>query len=305
MADDPQNPKGGEPEGDEPKGGEPQDPKGGGTPQLPKGDGGEPKGGEPSSGNPFLNSDGTLKKGFKEHLPEHLQGNKSLDKFKDISSVFQSYANLEERLGKKGVTIPDENSSQEEWDQFKEALNIPSDPQNVELPDPENMPDGFQQDEKFVEQFKEAMVEAGIPESAAKTLWQRFHDWADERYQQMNQQTEEAKTRARDELRQEWGRQYDHNVEAARRAAESLGVLEQLDQSGYGNDPLILRTLKGAFDAIGEDTLGTPGGPTPQDAAGQIQQIRSDPNHPYNNPESPQHADAVKQVQRLYQQAYT
>ncbi len=257
-----------------------------------------------SSGNPFVNPDGTLKEGFKEHLPEHLQQDKSLDKFKDFQSLTQSYKNLEERLGKKGVTIPDENSSQEEWDQFKQALNIVSDPNSLELPEPENMPEGFEQDEKFTDQFKQAVAEAGVSEDAAKTLWQRFHDWAGERYQQMNQQTEEAKNRARDELRQEWGRSFDHNVEAARRAAEQLGVLEQLDQSGYGNDPLILRMLKGAFDMIGEDTLGTPGGPSPEDAQSQITQIRQDPNHAYNNPNAPGHQEAVKKMQRLYQTAY-
>ncbi len=298
MAEDPNNPQGGDPQGGDPQGGDPQNPQGGGEPQNKSG------GGEPSSGNPFLNPDGTLKQGFKEYLPEHLQSNKSLDKFKDISSVFQSYANLEERLGKKGVTIPDENSSQEEWDQFKQALNIVSDPNSLELPEPENMPEGFEQDEKFTDQFKQAVAEAGVSEDAAKTLWQRFHDWAGERYQQMNQQTEEAKNRARDELRQEWGRSFNHNVEAARRAAEQLGVLEQLDQSGYGNDPLILRTLKGAFDMIGEDTLGTPGGPSPEDAQSQITQIRQDPNHAYNNPNSAGHQEAVRKMQRLYQTAY-
>lgn len=258
------------------------------------------------SSNPYINPDGTFKKSFFEHLPEDLQNDKTLQQYKDIQSLAKSHANAEKMLGKKGITIPDEGSSDEEWQRYREAMGVPDSAEKYELPEVE-LPEGVeggQQYEQFTQNFKQIAHELNLSNQQTAGLFKAYHDWMDREVQQQREQAEKQRAQVADELRQEWGREYEHNLAASKHAFSQLGVMEQIQQLGLLDDPTMIRLGKQVYDAIGEDTLGAPGGPTYQDIQSEIQQIRNNPNDPFNDPKHPQHREREQYVRNLYKKAY-
>ncbi len=61
-----------------------------------------------------------------DNLPEDLKGNKSLSKFTDMSGLAKSYLELEKNKD-KGLMLPNEDASDEEWDKIYQKLGMPED----------------------------------------------------------------------------------------------------------------------------------------------------------------------------------
>jgi len=61
-----------------------------------------------------------------DSLPDDLKGNKSLSKFTDQSSLVKSYLELEKNRD-RGLLMPSDDASDEEWDKMYKKLGMPED----------------------------------------------------------------------------------------------------------------------------------------------------------------------------------
>ena len=68
-----------------------------------------------SSGNDWLTN-----------MPEEICKADSLGKFKDVSSLAQSYLEAEKSLNQR-IAVPKDDSSDEEWHKFYSRLGLPED----------------------------------------------------------------------------------------------------------------------------------------------------------------------------------
>jgi len=121
------------------------------------------------------------------------------------------------------------------------------------------VPDG--QDKAFSAEAAKWMHEAGIPVSQARSLAEKWNAYQAAQVQAADaarQQQGESDVQA---LKQEWGGQYDANVELAKRAVRTFGADEQTLEkiSGALGDGETLRFFHRIGAHLGEGTL-VPGG---------------------------------------------
>mgnify|MGYP003126241637 FL=1 len=113
------------------------------------------------------------------------------------------------------------------------------------------------------------------------------------------------------ELQQEWGDKFNHNLEMARRAFMNFATPEAvkvLEETGMGNHPELLKVFAKIGEVLAEDSVlpGTNnavlGGMNPASAQTQINELMSDVEFrkAYQDGYHPGHKDAVEKMTKLY-----
>jgi len=225
--------------------------------------------------------------------------------YKTPADVLNAYVHAEKLIGADKIPLPKDGV----WDATARAkLGIPETPDKYEVKRPE-MPDGMVYDEGFE---KTALAKAhalgltpaqvnGLLEVYAQQRGNEFSATAAGQAQ-MREETAAA-------LGKEWGKAYPVKLEAASRAARSLGgdsLIEALNSSGAGNNPEIVRAFAKIGAMLGEDKMkaGMPAGfgLTPEEARAEANKLMS--TDAYRNGQHVEHGDTVKKVQALFQQAH-
>lgn len=236
----------------------------------------------------------------------------SLAKFKDVSGLAKSYGELEKSYG-GAIRIPGPDATEEQRAEYYTKLGRPETPDKYEIQFAENTP----VDEKLLSTYRSEAYKLGLTQEQAKGLaeW-----WAGQAQGMGEAGSEDIKAdlaKWDQELDQTWGWQKDRNIELASRALKTaigndaeLGakVVELLDSTGIGNHPEMLKLFHKIAMMQGEDKfIEGPSAPTQDDrttAQEQINEMRGNPEHPYNNKKHPGHRDAVARMEQLYKVLY-
>lgn len=240
---------------------------------------------------------------WRDALPEDIRNDSSLLPFSDVSSLAKSYVSTKAMVGKKGVLVPGEKATDEEWGQFFDSIGRPA-PEKYEVQTPKDL----QVNEDFMKRFKgEAHKHGLLPRQAQKLMdWYLSEETASnlsKAQAQKASQEEEVKA-----LKTEWGQGYDKQVSMARMAIKELGgedFVQYLEKSGQANSAPLAKFLANVGKLLGEDKLRGDGsgrmGQTPDEIRDQISKVMGDPKHAYFDATHPGHANALKQMERLYQ----
>lgn len=222
------------------------------------------------------------------------------------ADILSSYRNLEKFAGgsKNLVELPGDNADEAALNNFYSRLGRPDSPDKYEL----KMPDGGDND--LAEWFKQTAHKNGLSAKQAQALFGEWNAMADSRMQQIEQATaQQAETEIAD-LKREWGKTYDAQIDAGRRAAAALGYnAEKLSalESKIGAAEM-LRLFATVGSKMGEDTFeggertGGSFGVTPAVARQQIAELKMDQNFMKNYLEG--NPDAVAKMKRLMESAY-
>lgn len=144
---------------------------------------------------------------------------------------------------------------------------IPETPEGYELPE---IPQDLPIDKEAVTGFRSLAHELKLAPDAVKKIVE--FDVA--RGQKIAEQYEQQREQARQELKTEWGAEYDGNLEIASRGLKTIlaqvaGGSEQAEEKlkagGYLDDPAIIRVFHIVGKAVSEDSFkqgGRPPGPT-------------------------------------------
>lgn len=119
---------------------------------------------------------------------------------------------------------------------------------------------------------------------------------------------------AAETLRKEWGAGYERQLSLAARAAKRFGgddLIAALNETGFGNNPHLVRAFAKVASLIGEDTMksdGTPTAPAGDAALAEIARIQGealrDPKHPWINADHPEHAAVLERMRALFTAAH-
>jgi hypothetical protein len=235
---------------------------------------------------------------WRDTLPDDLKANPGLQMFTDVGALAKSYLETKAHVGKKGVIVPGANASDEEWSRFAKEIGVPeADKYDVKVADGKPIPP------EFVGKFKEMALKSGLLPRQAQGIMDFITQSQEEAVAAHKQQHDTTVQNGLKELRKEWGQGWDKELSYAKLAAKEAGILEHLDKSGAGNDPLILKALATFGKLYGEDRLRGEGGgsfgKTPAEIDKEINGIMGNTGHPYWNASHPGHKGAVAEMEAL------
>lgn len=224
--------------------------------------------------------------------------------FKDGAAAAVAFRNLEKVMGGEKLPRPKGDDDAAGWDATYKALGRPDKPDDYKLP----VPDGG--DGAFAKEAAPVLHKLGLSQKQAAGL----AEWWNTHATKVQADAAAAQATASEaemvQLKQEWGGQYDANVEAGRRAARQFGLdaaaIGKIE-SGLGSAATIKLLTKLGL-ALGEDPgpagKGTQSfGSTKEQAQHQINQKKLDKDFmaAYFDPRNPGNAAAKQEMERLHQ----
>lgn len=247
----------------------------------------------------IIGEDGKFSEGWKNLLPEDIRGEKSLT-HTDIQGLARSFIDTKRMVGKDKIAIPNENSSQAEWDAFYEAGGKPKEPTDYKLEAPTELADYI--DDDLMTSAKELFHKIGISQKQAELLFEFDNQRIKKGIEHLELEKEDAKVKAEDALKKKWGAEYEPRLHNANRMiAENVNAEHQEEiLEVIGNNPLVADFLANIASKFMEAKIMTPEPALSYDIQAQINEIVYSKD--YTNPNINIRQPLIDKVQRLFAQ---
>lgn len=196
--------------------------------------------------------------------------------FKSVGDVVTGYRNLEKFTGvpaDKILKMPDENNA-DEVNAFYKKLGRPDKAEDYKFEIAEG------QDDAIAKAIAPELFKAGLSQKQAAAIYKTLETAKIEQ----GKAAEAAAIKAEEDLKSEWGTNYDNNLKAAQQAAKIAGVTaEQIEALQKATDyKTVMNMFKKLASKFGEDVLRGAGDNkpsnftmTPQEAREKIEQLKS------------------------------
>ena len=219
----------------------------------------------------------------------------------DIPTLVKNYVHAQRTIGKKGTILPDENASEETWNELYNQLGRPESADKYDLGELGSL------QEDFVKEFAEQAHKAGLTAKQAKQIMGYYNEAAGKESEQEIQQRQADVDNAIGELKQEWGEAFDTQIHKAQVALKQFGgeeMMTYLNETGLGNDVRLIKLFAKVGESLREDTFAPEAVASfrikPEDAKQEINDILNSSDHPYWNPSHADHGAAKKRMEELY-----
>lgn len=253
-------------------------------------------------------------------IPDDLKMDQSFGPFqgKEVGEVLRSFVNAQRMIGSDKVIVPaGKNDTPEVWGGLFDKLGRPQNSEGYKFEIPQ-LPAGMAVDPNLEKSFKEVSHFLGLLPWQSEGLYKFYNDHTSRAFQDYKTNVEGARSQALADaevaLKTEYGAKYDDKILLAKRVIRTYGGTPEetakfVDR--FGNDPMVIKTLVKLGELISEDKLIS--GEKPDwDLAGDearkkavdIMSNDSNPLHKaYLDKANPQHDEAVRQVETLFQKA--
>ena len=241
---------------------------------------------------------------WKSSISEEFRNDPNIEKFTEIDALAKSYINATRMIGQDKVVVPNKNSTDDQWNEVYSKLGRPESADKYKL---EMKSESVAMDKSAMKNFAEQSHKLGLNNKQAQGILEFYKNNMEGSQQQARIDTETAQSQSEQELRKEWGRDFDSKVGKAGALAKANMNPEVLDlqlQDGtrVGDHPEIIKGFAKIAAMLSEDKiLGTE-----SEAAGNVTDIQSeittltnDTTGPYWNHKHPNHDKAVQQVYTL------
>lgn len=200
------------------------------------------------------------------------------------------------------------------WDDAARAkLGIPTKAEEYKLTRPK-LPDGMPYDEALEKAALPIAHKLGLTPQQLQGLVDFIVDHRVTESSAAMQAMTARMNEAEQALRKEWGGGYERQLSLAARAANRFGgedLIAALNETGFGNNPHLVRAFAKVASLIAEDTMksdGTPTAPAGDAALAEIARIHGealrDPKHPWINADHPEHAAVLERMRALFTAAH-
>ncbi len=241
---------------------------------------------------------------WKDSISEEFRKDPSIEKFTEIDALAKSYINATKMIGQDKIVIPTKNSTQETWDEAYTKLGRPesADKYNFDVKS-----DVVNMDENAIKSFAEQSHKLGLNNKQAAGILDFYKNNMEGSAQQAKIDTETAQSQAEQELRQEWGRDFEGKVKQAGALAKANINPEVLDMTlsngtRLGDHPEIIKGFAKIANMMSEDKIVSTESEnvnTVADIETEISTITNDTDGPYWNKQHPDHDKVVQQVYTL------
>ena len=241
---------------------------------------------------------------WKDSISEEYRADPSIEKFTEIDALAKSYINATKMIGQDKIVIPTKNSSQEAWDEAYAKLGRPESADKYSL---DAKSDVVPFDETAIKSFAEQSHKLGLNNKQAQGILEFYKNNMEGSAQQAKIDTETAQSQSEQELRQEWGRDFEGKVKQAGALAKANINPEVLDMTlsngtRLGDHPEIIKGFAKIAGMMSEDKIVSTESEnvnTVADIETEISAITNDTDGPYWNKQHPDHDKAVQQVYTL------
>ena len=248
-------------------------------------------------------------------LGEEFQGDATLEKFKDVSSLAKGYKELQSYMG-NSIKVPSDLDNTEALNDVYNKLGRPEKPDGYVYERPDFIPPVAEgeSDTYNVEaqkSFMEAAHAQGFTQKQVKFSLDYFNKMGVDGLRNMEDLKVKNDMEAERQLRDEWTVDYDKNRALAVRGFNAVATDDDkkyIQTTGLDRDPTLLRLFSkvGAKLSEGQFTGDVKRGgiASPETARVEIDAIRNDPSHElykaYNDGNHPDHSRAVAELSKLY-----
>ena len=244
----------------------------------------------------------TTQSTWKESISETYRNDPNIQKFTEIDALAKSYINATRMIGQDKVVIPTNNSTEDQWNEVYDKLGRPESAEKYSLDAKSKV---VSLDENAVKQFAETSHKLGLNNKQAQGLLEFYKQNMEGTAQQAKVDTETAQAQAEQELRSEWGREFDSKVKQASSLAKANIKPEILDMTlsngtRLGDHPEIIKGFAKIAGMMSEDKIVS----TESESVQSNQSIQDEIDTIINDKASPYwhkgHPNHDKQVQQVY-----
>ena len=246
----------------------------------------------------------TTQSTWKDSISEQYRNDPNIEKFTEIDALAKSYINATKMIGQDKVVIPTNNSTEEHWDEVYTKLGRPESADKYSL---DAKSEVVNLDETAIKSFAEQSHKLGLNNKQAQGILEFYKNNMEGTAQQSKIDTETAQAQAEQQLRQEWGRDFEGKVKQAGALAKANINPEVLDMTlsngtRLGDHPEIIKGFAKIAGMMQEDKIVATESENAQSVSNIEEEIASmvnDRNSPYWNKGHPDHDKMVQQVYTL------
>ena len=246
----------------------------------------------------------TTQSTWKDSISEEYRKDPNIEKFTEIDALAKSYINATKMIGQDKVAVPTNNSTEEAWNEVYDKLGRPESAEKYSLDAKSKI---VSLDDNAVKQFAETSHKLGLNNKQAQGLLEFYKTNMEGTAQQAKIDTETAQAQAEQQLRSEWGREFDTKVKQAGSLAKANIKPEVLDMTlsngtRLGDHPEIIRGFAKIAGMMAEDKIVSTESESVQsnqNIQDEIDSIVNDKASPYWNKGHPNHDKQVQQVYTL------
>jgi len=240
---------------------------------------------------------------FQSLIPEEYKEEKSLQNFNKMDDFVKSYLHSQKMVGLDKIPVPNKHATEEDWKEVYKKLGSPeaADGYKYSLPEDHAVP------EDTLKSFSEEAVKLGLLPNQADGIMKYYNEVINQGVNEQNIQAEEARTKAEQELRNEYGSTYDNKITGAKNLAtatlgsEFLNSTILQDGSKLGDNPQIVKAFAQLSEKLSEDDIvkgDTTSYLTTNEITKQIASLQQQ-GSAYWDKKHPAHATAVEEVAAL------
>ena len=243
-------------------------------------------------------------KTWKEAISEEFRNDPNIEKFTEIDALAKSYINATQMIGKDKVAVPNKNSTDDQWNEVYDKLGRPESADKYSLNAKSEV---VPIDENAIKQFAENAHQLGLNNKQAQGILEFYKNNMEGMAQQAKVDTETAQAQSTQQLRQEWGREFDTNIKKAGALAKANMNPEILDMQlkdgmRLGDHPEIIKGFAKIAGMMSEDKIVSTESENVSsntDVETEISDIMNNKDGPYWNKSHPDHDKMVQQVYTL------
>jgi len=253
---------------------------------------------------PVTTTQTTTTSSWKESISEEFRTDPSIEKFTEIDALAKSYINATKMIGQDKIVIPTNNSTEDQWSEVYQKLGRPESADKYQL---DVKSEAVPIDENAVKQFAENAHKLGLNNKQAQGILEFYKNNMEGTVQQSKIDTETAQVQAEQQLRQEWGRDFEGKVKQAGALAKAninpeVLDMELKDGTRVGDHPEIIKGFAKIASMMSEDKIISTESEnidSTKNIESEIASIVNDRQGPYWNKNHPDHDKMVQQVYTL------
>ena len=258
--------------------------------------------GDPTTNTPEVSTD------WKASLSDEVRADKSLENIKDIESLAKSYVHAQKLVGADKIPVPNKYATEKDWDAVYEKLGRPQSADGYKYQLPENQ----KVDEAALKTFSAQAHKLGLLPTQAQGVVNFYNEMIGKQTADAESTATTQREKAQAELKTEWGQAYDQKLQKANAVVASVfpkGIMSMNLEDGtkIGDHPAVIKAFAALADKMGEDDIVQASGPTyltPKELDKQIGSLTADPQSAYWQKNHPNHAEAVKEVEQLFEKKH-